>query len=144
AAGRPPLAGIFAAFAGVSGGYSANLVIVPIDAILAGLSTEAARLVAPGYEVNPAGNYYFSLASALLLSLLATLISERLIEPRLRGGAAPDAARPEPLGTAQRRGLRAAGLWTLLVTGLLLWGLVPGDGFLRAPANPDLLASPLM
>lgn len=143
AAGRPPLAGIVAAFAGVSGGYSANLVIGPIDAILAGLSTEAVKLVDAGYSVNAAGNYYFSLASALLLSVLATVVSERVIEPRLRGdtGAAPE---PQPLTPAERRGLRAAGAWTLLALGLVLWGLLPERGFLRDPANPDPLASPLL
>ncbi len=144
AAGRPPLAGIVAAFAGVSGGYSANLVIGPVDAILAGLSTEAVRLVDAGYTVSAAGNYYFSLASALLLSILATIITERVIEPRLRGSVSTEAAVPEPPTLAERRALRAVGVWTLLLIALLLWGVLPQDGFLRDRANPAVLASPLL
>src|SRR5687767_5085080 len=58
-AGRHPLAGLAAAFAGVSGGYSANLLLGAIDPLLAGLSEEAARIVSPNYNVNPACNYYF-------------------------------------------------------------------------------------
>ena len=61
--GRNPIAGIAAAFAGVSGGYSANLLIGPVDAILAGISTEAAALIQSDYEVNAAGNYYFLIIS---------------------------------------------------------------------------------
>jgi aminobenzoyl-glutamate transport protein len=63
AAGRHPIAGLAAAFAGVSGGYSANLLLGTIDPLLAGLSEEAARIVSAGYEVNPAANYYFMAVS---------------------------------------------------------------------------------
>ncbi|HRY44029.1 MAG TPA: AbgT family transporter, partial [Thermoanaerobaculia bacterium] len=59
AAGRHPLAGLAAAFAGVSGGYSANLVLGTIDPLLAGLTQEAAHIVDPSYTVSPAANYYF-------------------------------------------------------------------------------------
>lgn len=141
-AGRPPLAGIFAAFAGVSGGYSANLVVGPIDAILAGLSTEAARLVAPEYSVNPAGNYYFSLVSAVVLSIVATLVSERLVEPRLAPPAEP--AGNEPLTAAERRGLWVVAGWTLAFVLLLLWGSWGDTALLRNPELPALIHSPLL
>ena len=57
-AGRSPLAGIATAFAAVSGGYSANLLLGPVDAVLAGLSTEAAHLVDGERTVSAAGNYW--------------------------------------------------------------------------------------
>lgn len=66
AAGRHPLAGLAAAFAGVSGGYSANLLLGTIDPLLAGLSQEAAAIIQPGYTVNPMCNYYFMFASTFL------------------------------------------------------------------------------
>ncbi|MCY4120075.1 MAG: AbgT family transporter, partial [Acidobacteria bacterium] len=62
-AGRHPIAGLAAAFAGVSGGYSANLLLGTIDPLLAGLSEEAAQIVQPGYVVNPAANYFFMVVS---------------------------------------------------------------------------------
>ena len=89
AAGRHPLAGMAAAFAGVSGGYSANLMIGPIDAILAGISTEAARLVTPGTEVSVLTNYYFIVVSTLLITLLATLVTEKITLPALPACAPP-------------------------------------------------------
>ena len=70
AAGRHPLAGIAACFAGVSGGFSANLLIGPVDVILGGISTEAAHLLDADYEVTATANYYFIIASTLLLSLI--------------------------------------------------------------------------
>lgn len=147
-AGRPPLAGLFAAFAGVSGGYSANLVIGPIDAILAGLSSEGAHLVAPAYSVNAAANYYFSLASAGLLSVVATLVSERLIEPRLidagHRAAEEEAAENQPLTADERRGLTAVGLWTVLLGALLTAGLWEPDGLLRATDSAALIDAPVL
>ncbi len=65
AAGRHPIAGMAAAFAGVSGGYSANLVLGTIDPLLAGLTQEAAHIVDPAYSVNPACNYYFLAVSTV-------------------------------------------------------------------------------
>jgi aminobenzoyl-glutamate transport protein len=83
AAGRHPLAGLAAAFAGVSGGYSANLLLGTIDPLLAGLSQEAARIIDPGYTVNPASNYYFMFVSTFLISGLGTWVTERIVVPRL-------------------------------------------------------------
>src|SRR5690606_2539512 len=68
AVGRHPLAGMAAAFAGVSGGFSANLVLGTIDPLLAGLSEEAARILDPVYEVNATANYYFMVASTFIIA----------------------------------------------------------------------------
>ena len=72
AVGRHPLAGLAAAFAGVSGGYSANLLLGTVDPLLAGLSEEAARIVDPGYRVNPAANYYFMAVSTFVITAAGT------------------------------------------------------------------------
>ncbi|MCK5379797.1 MAG: AbgT family transporter, partial [Acidobacteria bacterium] len=61
--GRHPIAGLAAAFAGVSGGFSANLLLGTIDPLLAGISQEAARIIDPQYTVTPACNYYFMVVS---------------------------------------------------------------------------------
>ncbi|MEZ5351759.1 MAG: AbgT family transporter [Bryobacteraceae bacterium] len=155
AAGRHPLAGLAAAFAGVSGGYSANLVLGTVDPLLAGLSTEAARLIAPGYTVNPAANYYFMAVSTLLITLAGYFVTERIVEPRLgayspdAGTAAPDAnavGGPEiaPLAPAERRGLAAAGIATLLFSAALALAVIPEGAVLRDPATGGLLNSPFL
>ena len=83
AAGRHPIAGLAAAFAGVSGGYSANLLLGTIDPLLAGLSEEAAQIVSPDYRVNPACNYYFMATSAFVITAAGTWVTEKIVVPRL-------------------------------------------------------------
>jgi aminobenzoyl-glutamate transport protein len=150
AAGRHPLAGLAAAFAGVSGGYSANLLLGTIDPLLAGLSEEAARIIAPGYEVNPASNYYFMFVSTFLIAGLGTWVTERLIIPRLgtyKGEEKPEEIRQ--LNPLERRGLRYAGGAALLFLAFLVAGLLPpawgsAFGYLRHPETGDILRSPFM
>ncbi|MGL4687854.1 MAG: AbgT family transporter, partial [Fusobacteriaceae bacterium] len=81
--GRHPIAGLAAAFAGVSGGFSANLLIGTIDPLLGGISTEAARILAPTYEVLPTANWFFMIASTFLIAGLGTLVNNKIVEPRL-------------------------------------------------------------
>jgi aminobenzoyl-glutamate transport protein len=83
AVGRHPLAGLAAAFAGVSAGFSANLLLTSLDPLLSGLSQEAAQLVDPDYLVQPTANYYFMVASVFLLTALGTFTTARFVEPRL-------------------------------------------------------------
>jgi len=77
--GRHPIAGLAAAFAGVSGGFSANLLLSTTDPLLSGITTEAAKLLNPDYFVNPASNYYFMAASTFLITILGTFITEKII-----------------------------------------------------------------
>ncbi len=145
AVGRNPLAGLAAAFAGVSGGYSANLLLGTIDPLLAGLSQEAARLIDPTYLVNPACNWYFMAASTFIIAGAGTLVTERIVIPRLgeyRG--TETAAAMEGLTRAEKRGLIAALIAALAFTAVLLAGTVPANGFLRNPETGDLLHSPFM
>ncbi len=145
AAGRHPLAGVAAAFAGVSGGYSANLLLGTIDPLLAGLSEEAAHILRADYRVNPACNYYFMAASTPLIALLGTWVTERIVEPRLGQYAGDE--KPEEvkrLTSAERRGLRFALGAVLLFAVFLLGGLLPDSGYLRDPKTGDILHSPFM
>jgi aminobenzoyl-glutamate transport protein len=146
AVGRHPLAGLAAAFAGVSGGYSANLLLGTLDPLLAGLSQEAARIIDPSYLVNPACNWYFMSASTFVVTALGTLVTEKIVAPRL-GAPAAGAGADEmstSLTAAEKRGLVFALVTAALLTGLLLWGTVPQGGFLRDPETGGLLHSPFM
>jgi aminobenzoyl-glutamate transport protein len=81
--GRHPLAGLAAAFAAVSGGYSANVFIGTVDPLLAGLTQEAARLIAPDYLVHPAVNYYFMAVSVFVITVIGVFVTMRIVEPLL-------------------------------------------------------------
>lgn len=84
AAGRHPLAGIAAAFAGVSGGFSANFIPSGIDPLLSGLTETGVALVDPGRAVNPLCNICFTAASSLLIILIGWFLTDVVVEPRLR------------------------------------------------------------
>ena len=81
--GRHPLAGLAAAYAGVSGGFSANLLITGLDPMLSALTEQAAHTIDPTYGVNPACNYYFMVASTFLITIVGTLVTTRFVEPML-------------------------------------------------------------
>jgi len=83
AIGRSPLVGLAAVFAGVASGFNANLFVTGLDPLLSGVSEESARILDPEYAVNPACNWYFGVASTVLISLVGWLVSARLVEPRL-------------------------------------------------------------
>lgn len=142
--GRHPVAGMAAAFAGVSGGFSANLFLGTIDPLLAGLSTEAAHIIDESVAVMPTANYYFMVVSTFMIGLVGTWVTERFVEPRLgvySGNVQADAI--ERLNPAERKGLRFSLIFMAVFAGLVLAGLIPANGVLRA-ADGNLLHSPVL
>lgn len=129
AAGRHPIAGIAAAFAGVSGGFSANITPGQLDALLFGITQEGAAVLDPAYSANIAGNWYFIAALTLLYLPVIWYVTDKIIEPRLgtwtpldgsAAGGADEAS--DKLTAAQRKGLIWAGLACLGV--VVLWVLM--------------------
>jgi aminobenzoyl-glutamate transport protein len=116
AVGRHPLAGLAAAFAGVSAGFSANLLLTSLDPLLSGLSQEAAQLVDPDYIVHPTANYYFMIVSVFLLTALGTFTTAPLRRAAAgtwdpsRGTDVEDEFRLDEITTRERRALWVAGL----------------------------------
>jgi aminobenzoyl-glutamate transport protein len=149
AVGRHPLAGIAAAFAGVSGGFSATFVPSSLDPLLAGLTQEAARLVDSDLAVNPLSNYYFTTASAVVIILLGWFVTDRIVEPRVRrlaiDGDVSQIAPLEELGARERRGVALALAALGLGLAALLAAVWPADSPLRAPDGQITAANaPLM
>jgi aminobenzoyl-glutamate transport protein len=145
--GRHPVAGLAAAFAGVSGGFSANLLLGTIDPLLAGITQEAARIVDPAYKVTPACNYYFMVVSTFVIAAAGTWVTEKIVEPRLglyTGPGVDHEHEMKPLDRAEKRGLWWALAVNLAMAGVVLAGLLPADGFLRSPEYGDILHSPFM
>ena len=145
AVGRHPIAGLAAAFAGVSGGYSANLLLGTIDPLLAGLSQEAAHIINPSYEVNAAANYYFMFVSTFFIAAAGTWVTEKIVIPRL-GSYKGSVEREEikPLSQDEKKGLWYAGIAVIIFSGIVVWGLIPDHGFLRDPKTFSILKSPFL
>jgi aminobenzoyl-glutamate transport protein len=145
ALGRHPMAGLAAAFCGVSGGFGANFLIGSIDPILSGLSTTAAQIIDPEMVVNPAVNYYFMIVSGFLVVVVGTWVTNRIVEPRL-GTYAGDAERIpiQQLTPLEKKGLKWAGWGFLFVTALLAMTVIPSNGIFRNPQTGSILHSPFL
>lgn len=151
AAGRHPIAGIAAAFAGVSGGFSANLLPGQLDALLFGITEASVETVFGDWTANIAGNWYFIAAMTLIFLPVIWYVTDKMIEPRL--GAynpanathvdAADEDSDRPLTDAERKGLRLAGLAVLGVVALwvlMTWG--PGTALIDESASAEAQMTP--
>ena len=143
--GRHPLAGMAAAFAGVSGGFSANLVIGSTDPLLGGISTEAARILDPTYMVTPVANYYFMFVSTFLITILGTIVTEKIVEPRLGKYNGEITSQADDMTPEELKGLKRA-KWAFLALVAVVAALVlPESAPLRDQATGAILGnSPFM
>ena len=156
AAGRHPVAGIAAAFAGVSGGFSANLLPGQLDALLFGITEASVETVFGDFTANIAGNWYFIAAMTFVFLPVIWFVTDKMIEPRLgpwNPSMAGKAVSPEqqgevadgdrPLSAAESKGLRWAGLAVLFVVGLwLFFTLGPGTPLIDEGASPEAQLTP--
>lgn len=149
AAGRHPVAGIAASFAGVSGGFSANLLPGQLDALLFGITEAAVETVFGDFQANIAGNWYFIAAMLFIFLPVIWYVTDRIIEPRLgtyipAGIGTDPGERDRPLADNERRGLRHAGLAILFVIGLwLFFTLGPGTPLIDEEGTPESRLTPL-
>ncbi|GAA0859588.1 AbgT family transporter [Aliiglaciecola litoralis] len=148
--GRHPLAGLAAAFAGVSGGYSANLLLGTVDPLLSGITEAAAHMISPDYVVGPEVNWYFMFISTFAVAGMGAFVTEKIVEPRL-GVYDPSEASVEletqsmSAPTAQeKKALKMAGLAFVLVCGVLALTIVPEGGILRHPETGAVAGSPFL
>ena len=143
--GRHPMAGFAAAFAGVSGGYSANLLVGSLDPLLAGISQAAASEINPNYEVSVMGNYFFLFASTFLITILGTFVTNRIVEPRLgKYEDIVDISEDASLTTIsplEKKGIRNAGIIALAFIAVVVVAALPADSFLKNE-NGSLFGTP--
>lgn len=144
AAGRHPLAGIAAAFAGVSGGFSANFIPSAIDPLLMSFTLEAARILDPEMALNPINNWYFTSASSLLIVLVGWWITDKIVEPRLQNikvdGDEDEMPQMETVSAKETRAFwLGLGAMILGIIGLIVWA-IPETSALRGPdmVDPDV------
>jgi len=144
--GRHPLAGLAASFAGVAAVFGVNVLIKPLDGILTEITNDAIHLMNPTISIDLAANLWFSIASTLMLTVVITLVTERMIEPRL---GTFEGERPADEGTemsaAESHGLKYANyalLGTLVAFALLT---LPPGAPLRHPETGAIVGnSPFM
>ncbi len=148
--GRHPLAGLAAAFAGVSAGYSANLFIGTVDPLLSGITQEAAQMLDPSYLVGAEVNWYFMIVSTFLIALMGTFVTEKIVEPRLGKYNPAEASidlgeqQVEDVTAQERKALRMAGVTFLILCALLALTVVPEWGVLRNQETGGVKNSPFL
>ncbi|MCG7335288.1 AbgT family transporter [Sporosarcina sp. ACRSM] len=141
---RHPLAGLSAAFAGVAGGYSANLFLGTNDPLLSGITTEAARILDAGYIVYPTSNWFFMFASTFLIVIIGTFVTDKLIEPKL-GKYIPvgDVEHQNQISSLEKKGLLWANLSILITIVAIALLVLPENGVLRGEGG-SIIKSPFM
>ena len=149
AAGRHPLAGIAAAFAGVSGGFSANFWVPSgLDPLLQGFTLSAAQLLDPAAEVSIVNNNIFTAASTVLIVLVGWFLTDKIIEPRVArhevDGDPAEMPKMEEVTPAEQRGMIAALISIVIGVGLLVWWAAPQDSALRYEGELTPFQAPLM
>lgn len=144
--GRHPLVGLAAAFAGVAAAFGVNFLVKPIDGILAEMTNDAAHIVDPNVSINLTSNFYFGIASSIVLIVVCTIITDRIVAPRM-GKYEGDAPRDDAKSTSasESRGLLFAFLALAATLGLLLWLTLPPGATLRDAKTGDIIGdSPFM
>jgi aminobenzoyl-glutamate transport protein len=143
---RHPLAGLGAAFAGVAAAFGANFLVKPIDGILAEMTNDAIHTVDPSLSIDMTSNFYFGVASSIVLIIVCTLVSDWIVEPRhgKYDGESP-IVESSGLTSDESRGLLYAGLTLAAFLALVLALSLPAGAPLRNPATGELVGdSPLM
>ncbi|MCG8528902.1 MAG: AbgT family transporter [Opitutales bacterium] len=150
AAGRHPLAGIVAAFAGVSGGFAANPLPSALDPLLQGFTQPAAQIIAADVEVNPLCNYYFAASSGFVITFIGWFITDRIIEPRLRKHTPVDAevkveSDMSTIAKKELKGFIIASAVTLIIATAIGFAIgAPESPFRDANGSLTSFAAPIM
>lgn len=130
-AGKHPIAGLAAAFAGVSGGFSANLIFGPTDALLAGITNEALRASKISATVDVTGNWYFLIVSTFILTIVGTLVTEKIVIPNLgeyKGSYVHD---DKPITDLEKKALRNSLIAILIFVVILILAMAPQNAILK-------------
>lgn len=145
--GRHPLAGFTCSVAALESGFTANIFIGTTDALLSGITTQAAHSIQPELTVSPVDNWFFIAFSVLYLTIFTTLITEKFIEPRL--GVYQDTQEPGTqtmthISKEEKKALHKSGIAACIYIAVIILLAVPDTGLLRNPQTHSLLESPLL
>jgi aminobenzoyl-glutamate transport protein len=144
--GRHPLAGLAAAFAGVAAAFGANFLVKPIDGILAEMTTDAIHIVDPAQSIELTANFYFGVASSVLLIVVCTIVTNWIVEPRLGGYEGDSPVKESPnLSAGESRGLKFAFFALVGFVTLVALLTLPASAPLRNPDSGEIIGgSPFM
>lgn len=132
--GRHPIVGLAAAFAGVSGGFGANIFLTSLDPLIAAFTEPAAQIMDPAYKVDATANWYLMAASVPVVGIAGTWVTEKILEPRMgkyKGSVDGEDGTPKELTAVERKGLTWAGVSVLITCVIIGFMFIPENGVLR-------------
>lgn len=141
---RHPIAGLAAAFAGVSGGWGANLFLGTNDPVFAGITTQAANIIDSHYLIYATSNWYFSIASTFLIVAVGTIVNYKIVEPMLGQYEEEGIEKINTISTQEATGLKYAFIALVVYIAFILLLLLPENAVLRNPETGSILKSPFM
>lgn len=130
--GRHPAAGVCAAFAGISFGYGANIVLNGVDNVLINYTQNATKILDQNYVVSLSGNIIFMIFATLLIAYLGMIITEKYVVPKFGRYVLneEDALMMKTEVTKkEKKGVVIAIISTLLVSLVILYCIIPGLPF---------------
>lgn len=146
AVGKHPLGGLAAGFMGVAGGLSANLFITPTDVVNSGITQAVVAGIDKNLPVNPAINWYFMIASSVVLTIVGTLVIEKITLPSL-GKYSGNSDQNEEIisekSDEEKKALRSAGLMAVIYIFVIMLTIIPSNGILRGE-NGSIVPSPFL
>jgi aminobenzoyl-glutamate transport protein len=131
AMGKNPLAGLIAGYAATNAGFTANIIITGTDALLCGVTEEASHIIDPSITVTAADNWFFMIVSTFVLTMVGVFVNDKIITPRLGTYSGNETSGERTITDVEKKGLRNAGIFSLLYIGLLMLTVVPSNGILR-------------
>lgn len=142
-AGKHPLAGLIAGYAAVNAGFTANVMITATDALLYPVTQEVAQTIDPNYTTTAANNWYFMIASCIMLTVVGVIVNNKFIAPRLGTYTGTEVDNERDATDLEKKGLRNAGIFSVIFIAFILIGLIPKTGFLRS-AEGGVLDGPFI
>nr|WP_274964269.1 AbgT family transporter [Tepidanaerobacter syntrophicus] len=143
--GKNPLVGLMAGYAAACAGFSANLIIAGTDALLAGITQEAVKIIDPSIQVNPSINWYFMFASTIIFTFVGAWITDKIIAPRLgeyKGKI--KVSENQDLTPIENLALKNTGKAALIFLAILAAATLPKNAILRNAETGGLIPSPFL
>lgn len=143
--GKNPLVGLMAGYAAACAGFSANLIIVGTDALLAGITQEAVNILDPSIHVNPSINWYFMIASTIIFTFVGAWVTDRIIAPRLGDyNGKIKSAENKDLSPLENKALGNTGKAAIVFLAILAIFTLPKNALLRNIETGGLIPSPFL
>lgn len=141
--GRHPLVGLFAGYAGVAAGFSSNLIVCMLDVLIAGFTIPAAQIIDPNYVGTPAMNWYFLMASTVMLTVLGAFVTERYLAPRFEGSSfeVGDSDVTTELTPREKKAMKTATIGLLIGVLVVVALCIGPNAFMKDPETGSLLSA---